>query len=194
MRKLSAKDKEKLWDAWVRKPIFADEGVYNYAPRHIVMKEFIEHGVFPFMKSKGYRMRSNATNVTASFLRYLFELSLGSTIRMNDPHPNCLKDHREEFTHRLDSLEMEAIWDTWGSIEDFQEDHYAYKVQFVLPEFLWYWIDLENSPITIKIEAILDELDEIEATQVQRPKESRGKEDPYLHDTNKVTYEDRHWH
>lgn len=192
MRKLCKKEKAALWDSWVRKPIFADDGVYNIAPRHVVMSDFIKYGVFPFMRKKGYRMRLDPAKVTASFLRYLFEVYLGSTIRMNDAYPNCLQDHRDEFDHRLDSLALEEFWEAWGSIEDFQEFHYAYNVRFSLTEFLWYWIDLYNSPITIKIETILDEVDNIEG--VQRSREPRGKEDPYLHDTNRPNYEDRHWH
>jgi len=35
-------------------------------------------------------------------------------------------------------------------------------------------------------------MDDIEEQEWR--KESKGKDDPYLHDTSKVNYEDRHWH
>ena len=189
MRSLSDVQKQEMWESWVRKPIYGDDGVYNVGPRYAVLEHFVKRGLFPFVKSKGFRLRGDEPKVLKSFLRYLFEVFLGSKVRFTNPYPNCLRDHKEEFDHRFDSLELEVFWDRWGSIQDFQEDAYAFQVRYTLPLFLWAWIDLENSPICIKIESILDEVEEYEATR-----EPRGKDDPYLQETSKANYEDRHWH
>jgi hypothetical protein len=185
-------ENQTLWEQWVRKPIFATSGVYNIGSRYSVIKQFVEEGLFPFVKEKGYLFFDSPEKVTLSLLRYLFALYTGKKVIFHDPHEDIFQDHVFEFEHRFDSLEMEEFWEKWKHIEDFEEEHYAFELQYTLPLFLWPSLNIENSPITLKIEAILDEMDDMEEQEWR--KESKGKDDPYLHDTSKVNYEDRHWH
>ena len=183
---------QNLWEQWVRKPIFADSGVYAIGSRYSVLRNFVEEGLFPFVEKKGYLFYESPKKVTLNLLRYMFALYRGQKVILKDPHKDIFKDHIYEFEHRFDTFEMEKFWERWKDIEDFQEGRYAYQLQFTLPQFLWLSLNIEESPITLKIEAILDEGAEMEEQDWR--KESKGKEDPYLHDTAKVNYEDRHWH
>lgn len=183
-------EKQRLWERWTREIIFMDGGVTNYAPRHCVMREFIYRGVVPFLKAKGYTTK-DPKQITLSFLRYLFTLYLGQKVRFLNPYKKESNDHLVEFEDRFDTMEMEPFWKRWGSIQDFEEGRYAHEVRYTLPYFLWTQIVLQSSPAYIKLERILDELDEME--NIVRPKESKGKEDPYLQESTRYTYEDRHW-
>jgi hypothetical protein len=184
--------KQILWEKWVRTPIFADSGVYTIDSRYSVIKDFVEKGLIPFTKKKGYIFFDRPESVTLSLLRYLFALHIGQKVVFNEPHKNIPKDHRFEFEHRFDSMELEEFWEQWKEIEDFQEGRSGHVLLHTLPQFLWASLNIEDSPITIEIEKILDEVAEME--EIEWRKESKGKDDPYLHDTSKVNYEDRHWH
>jgi hypothetical protein len=168
--------------------IYADRGVYNIAPRHLVIRNFVQKGLMPFVRSKGYVFQGDATRVSNSLLRYLFAVYLDDKVLFKNPHKHQFEDHFDEFEHRFDTLEMEPFWERWDCIEDFQRGNFGERVKYTLPYFIWASLDLEGSPAYKKLEAIFAELDEIER------KETKGKEDPYLHDTSKVNYEDRHWH
>lgn len=185
---------QRLWLSWIRNPIFADAGVQNIAPRIDVIHEFIVRGLFPWVKSKGYEFAYPSKEITLSLLRYMFSLSLGKKVVFKNPHKSVHQDHRFEFEHRFDTLELEAFWKRWSCIEDFTEGNSASTLQFTLPDFLWASIDLSNSPITSKIESIMKEINEYEGEEligIPVKRESKGKEDPYLHESMK--YEDKHW-
>ena len=182
--------KQNLWETWIRQNIYADDGVYNVAPRHEVMRHFIEKGVFPFVQKKGYRFRENPQKVTNSFLRYLFAVYLNEKIQFLNPHKDEDSSHFDEFDHVFDTMEMEPFWEKWGSIQDFAPDHYAEKVRSTIPYFIWASLNLTNSPAYIKLEKIMNEVDEFEITN---RKESKAKEDPYLQESSKYNYEDRHY-
>ena len=193
MPRKAKEEKQKRWESWVRKPIFADSGVYNIAPRHIVLRNFVARGLFPFVKAKGYLLAKDINGVTNSLLRYLFALSEGEKVIFRNPYKDIIKDHWIEFEHRFDSLEMEEFWERWNDIEDFQESRFGNCLQHTLPQFLWASIDLEHSPIFIEIEKALDDIEDWEESQYAK-KDSKGRDDPYLYDTSRVNYEDRHWH
>lgn len=184
--------KQVRWEEWVRKPIFANEGIYVIAPRHQVIRDFVQRGLFPFVKAKGYVFAKDVTGVTNSLLRYLFALYEGEKVVFKNPHKDWMKDHFDEFEHRFDTLELEVFWERWGSIEDFQEQRFGETLRYTLPCFLWPSIDLKRSPIFEEIENAIDEM--IDWEQSQMKKDAKGRDDPYLHDTSKVNYEDRHWH
>jgi hypothetical protein len=182
-------EKQNLWETWVRTPIFADDGVYNIASRYSVILDFVKRGLVPFVKRKGYIFFDSPEKVTLSLLRYMFALYTGQKVIFKNPHKNIFPDHVYEFEHRFDSLEVEEFWAAWNTIEDFQPDRYAHVLQYTLPSFLWPSINIKDSPITLKIEKILDEVEDMEAQEWK--KDSKGREDPYLHESSR--YEDKHW-
>ena len=149
MKRRDIRENQKRWEIWVRKPIFADGGVYNFAPRHSVIRNFVTNGLFPFVKAKGYVFARDANGVTNSLLRYLFALSEGNKVIFKNPYKEYIKDHRIEFEHRLDSIEIQQFWQVWSDIEDFQESRFGHCLQYTLPLFIWASIDLELSLIHI---------------------------------------------
>lgn len=175
-----------LWNQWIRTPIFADSGVYTISSRYSVIRNFVTQALVPFVRGKGYLFTANPEQVTLSLLRYMFALYTGKKVKFKNPHTTVIDDHVLEFEHRFDSLELEEFWSRWSSIEDFQEGRYAHTIQYTLPQFLWASININDSPITIKIEKILEDVDEMEAHTWK--KDSRGKEDPYLHESSRYDY------
>lgn len=186
-------EKQKRWETWFRTQIYADHGTHSYGPRHLVIRDFVRRGLFPFVRAKGYVFSGDIEKVTISLLRYMFALHEGDKVIFKNPHSKFVQDHVNEFEHRFDSMELEEFWKRWNCIEDFQEYRYAHELHYTLTNFLWPSIDLERSPIFLQIEKALDEIEEWEEIQFAR-KEHKGRDDPYLHDSSKVNYEDRHWH
>ena len=191
-RVLTPQEKQRRWETWTQQLIYADLGVYNIAPRYLVIRNFVQKGLYPFVRSKGYTLQGDTTRISNSFLRYLFALYIGDTVKFKNPHKNVDKEHFDEFEHRFDSMEMEPFWEKWGCIEDFQDGNFGEKAKYTLPYFLWASLNLEGSPAYRKLEDLFKEIEEMEIA-IER-KESKAKDDPYLHDSSKVNYEDRHWH
>jgi hypothetical protein len=191
--RMSTVEKQRLWETWTRKTIYADRGVYNIAPRHLVIRNFVQNGLIPFVRRKGYFFQGNVSSITNSLLRYLFALYVGDTVKFKTPHCNVYEEHFEEFEHRFDFTEMEPFWEQWECIEDFETGNFGEKAKYTLTYFIWASLDLRGSPAYKKLEAIFKEIEESEMTPAER-KEAKGKEDPYLHDSSKINYEDRHWH
>ena len=189
---LTKQQKQSIWEKWTRQTIYADRGVYNIAPRHLVMKDFVLRGLIPFVRAKGYVFREKPALVYNSFLRLLFAYSLREKVIFKNNNKGYNREHFDEFEHRFDTMEMEPFWEQWGFIQDFEDGSYGEKVKYVLPYFIWASIQLENSSAYIQLENLFDELNEIEASQ--RLKETKAKDDPYLQDSSKVSYDDRHWH
>jgi hypothetical protein len=177
-----------LWDKWLNETIYADSGIYKYGPRSRVFYEFVRDGLNPFVQSKGYVFNGDVKKITKAFLHFLFAMYTGENIVFQNPYKDYEKEHFFEFQHRFDSSAIEEFWKDWCSIEDFQESSYGYKVKHILDGFLWATIDLDKSPITEMIDRILYE------EEMEERKDSKGKEDPYLQETSKFNYEDRHWH
>lgn len=182
-------EKQAIWEKWVRKPIFTDSGVYNIAPRHMVMRHFIERGVIPLVRAKGFSLQYDGKKLTVKYLQYLFALYLGDKVlfkRAASP-----KEYFDEFEYHLDTGMMIDFWNKWGCIEDFEEGGYANEARYTLTAFLWSVLDFESSPKFIWLNKILNELDEMEREKER--KEQKGKEDPYLRESSRYTYEDKHW-
>ena len=193
MQKSKKQTQQLRWETWVRQPIFATAGVYQISPRYSILFDFVQKGLVPFVKAKGYVFAKDTEGITLSLLRYLFALSQGERVKFNNPHKGCAQEHILEFEHRFDTLELDDFWERWGSIQDFQDGAYGYELRYSLPSFLWANLELKRSPIYEEIERALAELDEYEES-IYGKKNPKERDDPYLQDTSKVNYEDRHWH
>lgn len=184
--------KQELWELWVRQPLYIKNS-NETACRYAIILNFVEEGIFPFVREKGYLLKDKATTITKSLLRYMFALYLDQKVVFQNAHPDAFLEDIQEFEDQFDGLELETFWESWSSIQDFQEDRYAHSLQFTLPTFLWSHIDLENSPRVIQMERIIGEVLDMENYEYMK-QNPRAREDQYLHDTSKVNYEDRHWH
>lgn len=184
---------QEAWEKWVRTPIFATAGIYAVGPRYAVLHEFVQRGLFPFVTGKGYVFAKDVKGITMSLLRYLFALWQGKHVKFYDPHKGCQPEHGLEFEHRFDTLVLDEFWDQWGGIQDFESDSYGYPLRYTLPFFVWANLDLNRSSIYAEVETALHDLEEYEES-IYGKRNPRERDDPYLQDTSKVNYEDRHWH
>lgn len=175
---------EHRWYTWINEPIFLDET--TILPRKEAIAYFCKEGLFPFVKHQGYRFRLHDAGIIKYVLKVLFFISEKKKVYPS-AHAKEIPHLEEQYFHycsRLDTIAWMEFWETWKLFQDFQEGHYGYNFRFSIPEFIWSWIDLVDSETAIAVEQELDE---------KEYEDSKGKEDPYLQDTYKRDYQDRHW-
>ena len=173
------------WAYWINQPIFTDRGI-QYTKRKHAIYSFCREGLIPLVESAGYKFHFTDATFFKAFLSMLYSLYMGHTVR-----PVCVEiPHREEqhaeFHYRLDTEIWEDFWKIWGTIQDFDEDGYAHRLQFELSEFVWCWLDFDKSPT---VEFLYEELEHDDYQE----EVAKGKDDPYLQETSKRDYQDRHW-
>lgn len=169
-----------LWTYWCNEQISKDDGIYNICSRKTAIWDFCEQGLVPFLKQHGYPFAKNMPDLHLAVLRLLFAIYEGKHVEPV-PSPFSGTEHYDMYCFRVGSVEWQSFWTAWGQLDDFQG--YATSFQYRLPEFVWSWLDIERST-TFK--AIEDEIEEQE-------EEAKGKDDPYLAETSRRDYQDRHW-
>ncbi len=174
------------WGYWLNEPIFLDRGVYNYAKRKHAVYRFCVEGLIPFVKSAGYELEFNEAEMCRTMLRLLFKLSQGKKVRPITVECDAQEEQLAHYYYRLDTDAWFSFWSKWGTIQDFDVDGYAHCLQYEMAEYIWSWLDFERSPA---IQRVYQELDDEETYD----EVSKGKDDPYLQETSKRDYQDRHW-
>lgn len=175
------------WGYWLNESIYTDDGVFNTMKRKHALYDFCMEGLLPFVKSAGYSLRFPEGKFYKVFLQMMYSLYEGNTIK---PIPNeCqyYEDQYDLYCYNLDTETWQKFWLVWGSLEDFSEDHYAHRLQYELAEFVWSWVDVNTSTSAIGLYRELEELE-------YQEEGTKGKDDPYLQETSKREYQDRHWH
>jgi hypothetical protein len=175
------------WGYWLNESIYTDDGVYNIMKRKHALLDFCQHGLIPFLESAGYKLRFPEGEFYKVFLRLMFGLSKGHMIKPVINDCQYYEDQYDWFSYKLDTERWQKFWDIWGSLEDFSKDKYAYRLQFELAEFVWSWIDIDVSPSAIELYRELEEMEYQEEV-------TKAKDDPYLQETARREYQDRHWH
>jgi hypothetical protein len=175
-----------LWSYWLNEPIYLDNGVTNIVKRKDAVYLFCKEGLIPFIEQKGYRFYMDDTNLYYAMLRVLFALFRKKKVMGHKVEDDYADEQYDFFCYHFDSLEWEHFWDKWGGFQDFQEDAFGHSLRYTLSELLWSWIDLGSSPKAIRLRRELEQEEEYEEI-------TKGKEDPYLVETSKRDYQDRHW-
>lgn len=180
---------EDSWPYWINEPIYISENGIAYGKRKNVIAEMCVKGLIPFVKQGGYCFRYSETELVKQILVLLFTLHRGKQVcpkvlQIDIPYE---QEQYYRFHHNLDTMDWLQFWETWGGIQDFEEGSFAYKFRFQLPEFVWSWLQFDRSPAVMKLEKEIEEDDYLDEL-------SKGKDDPYLQDTLKRDYQDRHWH
>ena len=173
---------ELKWNRFLREEIHLDSGAYNMLPRHEAIRYFVEEGLEPYIQDKGYIWYKDTHGITQTILTMMFEMWQGKTIEIPNLQKKYSYEHYERFVVLLDADQWDFFWQKWGCIDDFSEHGYAYRLRFILQNFVWNAIDLENSTVT---EQVNKEIAEAETTQdiIKRGGDiSKGKDDPYLQD------------
>jgi len=177
------------WLSWIYEPIEVEEASCFVRRRKDVVYTLCVEGIVPLLAEAGYRLPFSARDLTLHLLQGLYTLSKGKTIL---PHPRPeeepnQEDQYREYTSRLDTQTWLDFWETWGTSHDFQEHRRTSQMRFLLPELLWSWIDLERSPSAMALEDLLEEWE-------AQDEAAKGKDDPYLAETARRDYLDKHWH
>lgn len=176
------------WDSWCFYPIYTTRSGICRLRRVEAMQWFCEEGLLPLLERAGYRLRFSSKELRDTLLRVVYTLDSGKGVNPlptheEDPHAN---HHETEYRQQLDTQTWLAFWERWGEIE-FLPPERLLTFHLLLPGLVWSWVDLEQSP---QAEIVEKEIEE----QEYQDELSKGKEDPYLLDTSRREYQDRHWH
>lgn len=164
-----------------------DDGVYNIVKRKHALYLFCTEGLIPFVESAGYKVRVPEAQLYRIVLRLLYTLYQGKPVQ--PIHNDCqyYEDQYEHFHYTIDTDRWQTFWLSWGSLDDFAEGHYAHHLQYELPEFVWSWIHVDSSPSALQLYKEIQDVEYYEEI-------TKGKDDPYLQETARREYQDRHWH
>lgn len=173
------------WGYWINEPIFIDKGA-SYAKRKHILYSFCVNGLIPFVEKAGYRFIYKDKELFKVVLTLLYYIHQGKSLKPNFIECDAYDEQHATFHHKLDTHDWMKFWDTWGHIQDFDTEGYAHQIQFGMAEFVWSWLDFENSKTIKKVYEDFYNEDYHEEGH-------RGKEDPYLQETSKRDYQDRHW-
>lgn len=173
------------WGYWINEPIFTDKGC-AYAKRKHILYSFCMDGLIPFVEKAGYKFLYRDTELYKIFLTSLYYIHQGKRVRPNRILCDAHEEQYATFHQRLDSDAWMKFWNTWGCIQDFDTEGYAHRMQFDLAEFVWSWLDFDISRAVRQLYEELEQDDYLDEMH-------RGKEDPYLQETSKRDYQDRHW-
>lgn len=176
------KNIEYKWSIWLKQPIRRFIGDKEKVPRHTALREFIEEGIFPLIKSAGYSLTVNPAEITKKLLHILFVLWQGKELRVPELNP-AENEYFEQFNYILDSKKWGNFWRLWNEIEDFEEGAYGYCLRIELHYFLWTWVDFDTSPI---IQNLFDEVDDMENNG------RYGRNDEYQSDLYSANVKDKH--
>jgi hypothetical protein len=174
------------WGYWLNESIFTDEGVVNLLKRKHALYLFCYEGLIPFVESAGYKFRFAEGELYRVLLRLLYTMYQRKQVVpiLNDCQ--YYQDQYDYFSYKLDTEMWQTFWKQWGSFQDFAVDGYAHKLHYDIAEFVWSWIDTESSPTALALYRELEEIDYYDEA-------AKGKDDPYLQETSKRDYQDRHW-
>jgi len=173
------------WAYWINEPIFIDKGLQYEKRKHAIYR-FCRDGLIPLIESAGYRFEYKDSKFYHAFLSMLHLVATGHTVKPVTVEIPNQEEQYSEFHSRLDSEVWQEFWTEWGFLQDFEEDAYGHRFHYELAEFVWSWLDFEKSPA---VESLYLKL-EAEDSYEEGPK---GKDDPYLQETSKRDYQDRHW-
>jgi hypothetical protein len=168
------------WEQWLTKNIFMDDGVYNYAPRHLVISDFVKSGLMPLIKQMGYHTQYTPKIITEKILRIMWFMYEGKTLYPLNKQNEFPHEHYETYRLKLDDGLWDHFWRKWKDIQDFSVDHgYAWRLQYSLPLFIWNWLDLPNSRAFLELE---HEYEDMYADDDHAYSSKGRNEDPYLND------------
>ena len=174
------------WSYWINEPVFLDKGVSNIVKRKQAIYLFCCEGLIPFVEKHGFKLRYKTTQLTRIVLRLLFQMERGKKVKPLAYEDNLPMEMYQLYSDIFDFERWESFWSRWADYQDFEEGKPGFPLRSSLSEFVWSWVDFDFSPA---IERLLQDLEDADSSDEL----SKGKEDPYLQDTSKRDYQDRHW-
>jgi hypothetical protein len=174
------------WNYWINEPIFTDSGTTHITKRKHAMYWFCKEGLIPFLERAGYIFRYSPVELTNILLHLLFKMSEGKRVHSSCSPIDYYDDQYDLYNYTLDTHSWDAFWNKFEGLQDFQEDNFAFRIRYELREFVWSWLDIENSKTAQALHKELCEQEDYEES-------SKGKDDIYLQENTKRDYQDRHW-
>jgi hypothetical protein len=175
------------WAYWINEYVYMNDGVYAVEKRKHAIGLFCTEGLLPLLKRGGYKVRLHRSDLIKNMLDLLYVKHKGHQAKPYGQEIDYAKEQYQYYCYRVDSEDWEQFWESWGSLQDFAEGGIGYSLRFSLPEFIWSWLDLDMSPAAIQLYKELEE-------EKYDDEVAKGKDDPYLQDTVRRDYQDRHWH
>lgn len=174
------------WDYWINEGVFLDKGVSNIVKRKQAISIFVREGLLPLLESKGYKLFLNEAQLTKTILQMLYFLRDGKEIKAQ-PLEECIPEEQYVyFDYVFDSSVWQRFWRYWSCLQDFDEGGCGESLQISLSSFVWSWIDFDRSDAVYKLQKELDD-------ENYQDEGSKGKDDPYLQETSRRDYLDRHY-
>jgi hypothetical protein len=129
-------------------------------PRRVALSRFLQHGLIPWVHSRGYRIRAPLRLLGSRIATGLWVnrgLScLESNWRFGNENIDYIPEERWHFNDKFDSEGWEGFWEAWGNWGDFSlTTSRGDDRRIDLQEYIWTQIDLENSPQTKELCEIL---------------------------------------
>lgn len=174
------------WDYWINESIYIEKRGTVTVKRKQAILSFCKEGLRPFLQKAGYRIYYKDTELTHIVLRLLYTVHQGKKVKPLNVLCDYSKEQYDLYTYKVDTQAWDSFWNRWGQLQDFEEDSYAFRLRNELPLYIWSWLDVDNSTTVIQLWKEIEE-------QEYHDEVSKGKDDPYLVDTIKRDYQDRHW-
>lgn len=179
------------WNRFLKESVYCNEGVYHVQSRAKAIRTFVIGGLYPWIQKKGYVWSLSEDKITQGILHILFAMKRGLHVTIPNRQPKSQFEFYDQFLYICDTDNWDQLWKFWGRMEDFTESGYAYRFRFLLQNYVWNHIDIENSPVAKHIEEEIAAREEFEE-QRKRGEISKGKDDPYLQDMLQNSVRDKH--
>ena len=146
--------------------------------RKWVLQSLVQHGLVPFITSKGYVLACTPNKLVAIIARELFLIRDGRRPKKTWHSTALNVDYEEEeedhYSYIMNEEVWEEFWEGWGNL--FDEN--CIKERFIVQHAVWTCLDLERSPQT----AALYESYDTDGEEPLSFKPRTSGNDPYLMD------------
>ena len=144
-------------EAWLDEMLWC--GGSNYSTRRAIIWRFTKYGIFPFLHSHGYSLQVTAKDMSCGIASLLFH-NRGHTLItpfIIDTKNDYIIEHKEHYTHVIDSSQWNSLWDAWSFWEDISPEYgHGFYRRLDIEEYCWSQIDLHNSKQTYIVEELME--------------------------------------
>lgn len=174
---------------WLNEEIYTSKGL-THAPRKYVLWSFIED-LCTYIKSEGYSFGVPEKEIVQAWARYLFQQRNMRKQLAFKRNPDERPEDYDWYCHKFDFENVSPFVNEWTGCDDFPEDT---TILFDAFMFAWYFIDINSSSETQKVDELIGDMESDEETTGQKQvvkKKPNG--DPYLEDQANAASKYNRW-